>query len=98
MSDAVKQRYSDLGMVDTVQSDMPDAIPTKAEMDELLERVKDMTKTRPLEQIYEKVTSRGAFDNWEALTFEEQNCMLAIWACYRAQLRDNVRALADQAS
>jgi len=93
------KRYYDLGMVDTAASDMPDGIPTREQIVDLFDQVKDMTKTRPLEIIYNKIAARAPFEGgWESLNFNEQNCLLAIWASYRAQIRDNVKVLADQAS
>ena len=99
MADSNTARYYDLGMVDTQQTDLPDGIPTGEEMRELFERIEGMSMTRPLAQVYEKVKAKLPFEGgWEGLTFEEQNGILLLFGVYNAQLRDNAKALSDQAT
>ena len=63
------KRYYDLGMVETQQTDLPEAIPTAESMADLMDRIKDMSKTRPLQQIYETVACKGKIESWESLSF-----------------------------
>ena len=89
----------DLGMLDTVLEDVPREDPSMEEINELLDQLKDMKMTPPVQLTWERLEQkRAAFKDFASMDIRDKACVLALFAVRNARVRDNAEGLLEQAT
>ena len=89
----------DLGMLDTVLDDVPRDDPSMAEINELLDQLKDLKMTPPVRLTWERLENKRAeLKDFATMDMQGKACVLALIAVRNARIRDNAKGLLEQAT
>lgn len=89
----------DLGVIDTVLDDVPAGDPSMDEINELLDQLKGLKMTPPVQLTWERLEAKRAeLKDFAAMDIQDKACVLALLAVRNARIRDNAKGLLEQAT